>query len=67
MVNYDVIKKILVIYMATVAIPDFQRNAKRRYVIAMGHMCDSEQHNSTTITECWDSFKKLIDAFGIKY
>ena len=66
-VNYDVIKKILTIYLATMAIPDFQRNAKRRYVIAMGHMCDTEVHNAETITECWDAFKGLIDAFGIKY
>lgn len=66
-VNYDVIKKILTIYLATMAIPDFQRNAKRRYVIAMGHMCDSEVENAGTITECWDAFKGLIDAFGIKY
>ena len=65
--NYDVIKKILTIYLATVAIPDFQRNAKRRYAISMGHMCDSEVHNADTITDCWDSFKQVIDSFGIKY
>ena len=66
-VNYDIIRKILTIYLSTVAIPEFQKNAKMRYVVAMGHMCDSEVHNSTTITDCWDAFKALIDAYGIKY
>jgi len=66
-VNYDTIKKILTIYLATMAIPEFQRNAKRRYVIAMGHMCDNEVANAETITDCWDAFKQLIDSFGIKY
>jgi hypothetical protein len=65
--NYDVIKKILTIYLATIAIPDFQRNAKRRYAIAMGYYCDTEVHNAETIAECWDSFKQVIDSFGIKY
>ena len=66
-VNFDVIKKILTIYMATVAIPDFQKNAKARYVIAMGNMCCSEVHNASTIVTCWDAFKHLIDSYGIKY
>jgi hypothetical protein len=65
--NIDVIKKILTIYLASIAIPDFQKNAKMRYVIAMGHMCESEVHNAETITDCWDAFKHLIDAYGIKY
>ena len=65
--NFDVIKKILTIYMATVAIPDFQKNAKTRYIIAMGNMCCSEVHNASTIVTCWDAFKHLIDSYGIKY
>lgn len=66
-INYDTIKKILTIYLATVAIPQFQKNAKQRYVIAMGNMCMSEVHNANTITDCWDAFKHLIDSYGIKY
>ena len=66
-VNIDIIKKILIIYLQTVAIPDFQKNAKQRYVIAMGHMCASEVANAETITSCWDAFKHLIDSYGIKY
>ena len=38
-VNIDVIGKILTIYIATIVIPDFQKNAKLRYVVAMGRMC----------------------------
>jgi hypothetical protein len=67
MANYEVIKRILDIYIATIAIPDFQKNAKKRYVIAMGEMCMSEVHNASTIVDCWDAFKHLIDSFGIKY
>lgn len=65
--NIDVIKKILIIYLATIAIPEYQRNAKMRYVIAMGYMCDTEVHNAYTITDCWSAFKHLIDSHGIKY
>lgn len=53
--------------MATVAIPDFQKNAKARYVIAMGNMCMSEVNNASNIVTCWDAFKHLIDSYGIKY
>ena len=66
-ININVIGKILTIYVATIAIPDFQKNAKLRYVVAMGRMCSSEVSNAETLTDCWASFKTHIDSHGIKY
>ena len=31
--NYDVIKRILIIYLALVAIPSYQKQAKERYIM----------------------------------
>ncbi len=56
-INYDVIKKILIIYLATIAIPTFQRQSKERYIMAMGKMCQSEVGNSNVVADCWHSFK----------
>lgn len=64
--NYDIIRKILLNYLATVAIPSYQKQAKERYIKQMGLMCRSEVHNAASISHCWNSFKQLIDSFNIK-
>lgn len=66
MLNYDVIKKILIIYLAQIAIPTYQKQSKERYIMAMGKMCVSEVKNSNTVADCWHSFKQLIDTYNIK-
>ena len=38
-INYDVIKKILVIYIDVIAIPQWKKKSTQRYIIAMGQMC----------------------------
>lgn len=32
-INFDIIRKILIIYLATAAIPSYQKQAKERYII----------------------------------
>ena len=38
-INYDVIKKILVIYIDVIAILQWKKKSTQRYIIAMGQMC----------------------------
>jgi len=64
--NYDVIRRILIIYLATDAIPAYQKQAKERYIIQMGLMCRSEVHNAASISNCWHAFKQLIQSYNIK-
>lgn len=51
--NYDTIKRILIIYLNTVAIPTYQKQAKERYIVQMGLMCRSEVHNAAAVSNCW--------------
>lgn len=64
--NFDAIRSVLVYYMATVAIPSYQKQAKERYVIQMGLMCRSEVHNSASLSNCWYAFRQLISSYNIK-
>ena len=64
--NYDTIRQILIVYMATIAIPSYQKAAKERYIIQMGLMCRSEVHNSASLSNCWYSFRQLINSYNIK-
>lgn len=64
--NYDVIRKILVVYTSTIAVPSFKKKSTQRYILAMGAMCDAEVHNAHSVSDCWNSFKQLIDTHRIK-
>lgn len=65
-VNFEILKKFLTIYLATVAIPQFKKQRVESYVRAMGHMCDGEVKNATSLLDCWSGFAKLIDSYNIK-
>jgi hypothetical protein len=56
-INFDVIKKILIVYTALVAIPTYKKKSTKRYIIAMGQMCEAEVHNANSVSDCWHSFK----------
>lgn len=66
LVNYDVLKKFLTIYLATVAIPQFKKQRVESYVRAMGKMCDEEVKNANSILDCWSGFQQLISSYRIK-
>ena len=48
-VNYDTIKKFLIIYLWTVAIPNFKKSRTENYVRAMSLMTNTEVRNSNAI------------------
>lgn len=65
LLNYDIIRKILAIYVECVAIPSFKKRSSQRYMVAMGEMCKAEVSNATAISDTWAQFKKLIDSYNI--
>lgn len=64
---YDVLKKYLTIYLATVAIPNFKKQRIEAYVRAMGRMADAEVRNAENNYDCWNNFQKTIVSYNIKY
>ena len=63
---YVVLKKLLTIYIATVAIPAYKKQRTEAYVRAMGLMCRDEVSNAEGTLDCWSNFKQAIDQFRIK-
>lgn len=53
---YDVLKKYLTIYLATVAIPNYKKQRIEAYVRAMGRMSDAEVRNAENTYDCWNNF-----------
>lgn len=66
-VNYDVLKKYLTIYLATVAIPNYKTARTQAYIRAMGRFADAEVRNSENTFDCWTNFQKKIQGYNIKY
>ena len=66
-VNYDILKNYLTIYLATVAIPAYKKQRTEAYVRAMGRMADAEVRNSENTFDCWTNFQKKIQSYNIKY
>lgn len=63
---YIVLKRLLTIYMATIAIPAYKKQRTEAYVRAMGHMCKDEIGNAESTLDCWSNFKNVIETFRIK-
>ena len=64
---YDVLKRYLTIYLATVAIPNYKKQRIEAYVRAMGRMADAEVRNAENTYDCWNNFQKTILSYNIKY
>ena len=64
---YDILKKYLTIYLATVAIPNYKTQRIQSYVRAMGRMADAEVRNAENTYDCWNNFQKTIQSYNIKY
>lgn len=58
--------KMLLIYLATQAIPTYKKQRTEAYVRAMGYMCRDEITNAEGTLDCWSSFKTVIEQFRIK-
>ena len=63
---YVVLKKVLTIYLATIAIPAYKKQRTEAYVRAMGLMCRDELSNAEGTLDCWSNFKQVIEQFRIK-
>jgi len=63
---YAALRKLLQIYLATVAIPAYKKKRTEAYVRAMGKMCKEETMNAENTLDCWSNFKSVIDTFRIK-
>lgn len=61
------IKKYLIIYLGTVAIPNYKKQRAQAYIRAMGRMADAELRNSENTFDCWTNFKNKIQSYNIKY
>ena len=57
MINYDVIKKYLTIYLCTIAIPDFKRQRVEAYMRAMSRMTKDEIANANYTLDCWSKLR----------
>lgn len=64
---FDILKKYLTIYLATVAIPAYKKQRIEAYVRAMGRMADAEVRNAENTYDCWNNFQKTILSYNIKY
>ena len=65
--NFDVIKRFLTIYLATIAIPKYKEQRIMAYVRAMGRMSDCECRNAENTFDCWKNFQKNILSYKIPY
>ena len=66
LINYDIIKKYLTIYLSTIAIPDFKRQRVESYIRSMSRMTQDEVMNANNTLDCWSSFGQKIEQYNIK-
>lgn len=66
LINFDIIKKYLTIYLATIAIPDFKRQRVEAYIRSMARMTQDEVLNANNTLDCWSSFGQKIEHYNIK-
>ncbi len=59
-VNYEVIKNFLIIYLAEIAIPAFKAQKIQGYVLAMNNFCNQEIFNARIQGDCWADFLTAV-------
>uniref|UniRef100_A0A7S3N0E8 Uncharacterized protein n=1 Tax=Strombidium inclinatum TaxID=197538 RepID=A0A7S3N0E8_9SPIT len=62
-VNWDVVKKYLIIYLAEVAIPEFRQRKVNKYVMAMQNFSMEELENAKKHQMCWGDFFQLTQQY----
>jgi hypothetical protein len=63
---YSQLKKLLTIYLSTIAVPAYKKQRTEAYVRSMGLMCRDEIVNAEGTLDCWSNFKTVIEQFRIK-
>jgi len=61
--NWDLIKKFLIVYLAEVAIPEFKASKQMKYVGAMQGFSKEELQNASSHKACWGDFYELVKKF----
>jgi len=59
-VNYEVIRNFLIIYLSEVAIPAFKDQKFNNYLSAMSNFCGQEVSNAQNHMACWSDFYDVI-------
>jgi hypothetical protein len=54
--NYEIIKNYLIVYLAEIAIPAFKHQKVQNYVVAMNLFCNQEISNARVQGDCWSEF-----------
>ena len=65
-VNFDILRNYLVIYLAEVAIPSFKHRKMKGYLDAMNSFCLEQIKNSGKHSECWSDFMTTIKKTNFK-
>ena len=66
LINYDIIKKFLTIYLSTIAVPDFKKQRVQAYIRSMQRMSSDEIMNANNTLDTWSSFGQKIEQYNIK-
>lgn len=59
-INYEIIKNFLIIYLAEIAIPAFKWQKMNNYMCAMSSFCSQEVSNASHQSVCWSDFLEMI-------
>jgi len=64
--NWDDIKKILIVYLATQAITEFKTSKIQKYITAMQGFSKDELNNANQQQNCWTDFFELTKAYKLE-
>jgi len=64
--NWDTIKRFLIVYLAEIAIPEFNKKKVQKYIWAMQGFSLGELHNAKQQQGCWGDFYDLTKAYQIE-
>jgi hypothetical protein len=64
--NYMTLKRLLTIYLATIAIPAYKKQRTEAYIRSMGLMCRDEVINAEGTLDCWSNFRNVLEQFKIR-
>ena len=65
--NWDLIKKMLIVYLAEIAIPEFRNSKNMKYITAMQKFAFDELENSKRQKECWNDFGRMTTKMEVRH
>lgn len=61
--NWETIRKIVIIYLVEIAIPDFKKGKTQKYIKAIQGFSKDELNNAKKHQNCWSDFCDLMKEF----